>query len=54
MRSDLESIGFKVNPYDPCVADKTISRGQMTIIWNVDDLKIFHKDGWEINKIIKW
>ena len=26
----------------------------MTIIWHLDHLKISHKDGWEITKIIKW
>ena len=26
----------------------------MKIICNVDDLKISHKNGWEITKIIKW
>ena len=25
----------------------------MTITWHVDDLKILHKNGWEIMKIIK-
>ena len=24
LRKDLEGIGFKVNPYDPCVANRTI------------------------------
>ena len=26
LRSDLESIGFKFNTYDPCVANRTISK----------------------------
>ena len=50
----MESIGFKVNPYDPCVANKVINGKPMTIIWHVDDLKISHEDGWKITKIIKW
>ena len=32
LRSDLESIGFEVNPYDPCIANKIINGNQMTII----------------------
>ena len=27
---------------------------QMMIIWHVENLKISHKDGWEITKIINW
>eukprot|EP00957_Ditylum_brightwellii_P140482 10703377-Ditylum_brightwellii.AAC.1 len=28
---DLKELGFEVNPYDPCVANKTIQGKQMTI-----------------------
>ena len=39
----LEKDGFKVNPYDTCTANKTMSDGtQCTICWYVDDLKISH------------
>ncbi len=39
MRKELEDYGFKVNPYDPCVANKVTECGkQMTAIWLVDDL----------------
>ena len=24
LRKDIEAIGFKINPYDPCVANKMI------------------------------
>ncbi len=30
-RSDLEGIGFRFNPYDPCVADRMRNRRQHTI-----------------------
>ena len=40
----LEDTGFKVNPYDPCVANKIVDGSQMTICWHVDDLKVSHKD----------
>ncbi len=28
---DLENAGFKLNPYDPCVVNKTINGTQMTV-----------------------
>jgi hypothetical protein len=34
--------GFELNPYDWCVANKTINGKQCTILWHVDDLKISH------------
>ena len=43
-RSDLENMGFEVNPYDPCVANKMVNGHQMTICWHVDDLKVSHKE----------
>ena len=44
LRSDLENMGFEVNPYNPRVANKMVSRSQMTICWHVDDLKVSHKE----------
>ena len=43
-RASIEKIGYKVNPYDPCVANKTIKGKQHTISWHVDDLKSSHID----------
>ena len=43
-RKSIEKIGYEVNPYDPCVANKTIRGKQHTISWHVDDLKSSHKD----------
>jgi Reverse transcriptase (RNA-dependent DNA polymerase) len=40
----LTRLGFKLNPYDPCVANKMINGKQCTICWYVDDLKISHVD----------
>ena len=40
----MEKIGCKINPYDPCVANKTINGKQHTISWHVDDLKSSHVD----------
>jgi hypothetical protein len=38
--ANLESIGFKLNPYDPCVANKEVNGTQITVCWHVDDLKV--------------
>ena len=54
LRKDLESIGFKINPYDCCVANKIINGNQFTVLWHVDDLKISHKDPKEVDKFIEW
>ena len=35
-RGDLESIGFKFNSYDPCVANRTIVGRQHTVRFHVD------------------
>ena len=35
----LEDLDFKLNPYDPCVANMDIEGSQCTICWYVDDNK---------------
>ena len=47
---DLEAYGFQINPYDPCVANKMINEKQMTVVWNVDHLKVSHVDKFEVTK----
>ncbi len=32
--ADLTSLGYKINPYDPCAANKIINGKQMTICWH--------------------
>ena len=49
-RSDIEAYGFKVNPYDPFVANADLNGHQMTVTWHVDDLKVSHNDPFEITK----
>ena len=39
LKSDLISIGFKFNPYDPCVANRNVGGKQQTACFHVDDLK---------------
>eukprot|EP00957_Ditylum_brightwellii_P185969 14158582-Ditylum_brightwellii.AAC.2 len=54
LRKDLEGLGFKVNPYDPCVANKVINGSQLTIVWHVDDLKLLHHEKKEVEKVVSW
>jgi hypothetical protein len=42
---DLQACGFELNPYDPCVANKTVDGTQMIVSWHVDDLYVIHKSG---------
>ena len=42
--NDIKSIGYELNPYDPCVANKVINNEQHTITWHVDDVKSSHQD----------
>jgi len=46
----LEAYVFKVNPFDPCVANADINGKQMTVRWYVDDLQVSHMDEFEITK----
>jgi hypothetical protein len=41
---------FTINPYNPCIANATINRKQMTITWHVNDLKVSHVDRFQIMK----
>jgi hypothetical protein len=42
-KKDLDSIGFEINPYDPCIANRILINGkQHTVAWKVDDLKASH------------
>jgi hypothetical protein len=49
----IKELGFVLNKYDRCVANKMIKGKQCTIIWHVDDLKISHVDPDVIEEIIK-
>ena len=52
LKTDLENMGLKVNPYDPCVANRIVCGTQQTIVWHVDDLKLSHMIPRENTKII--
>ena len=38
----LEKMGFKINQYGRCIANKCIDGHQCTLVWYVDDSKLFH------------
>ena len=48
----LQNIGFKLNLYDRCVANKTINGKQCTIAWYVDNNKRSHVDPKIVDGII--
>ena len=50
--STLVQMGFTLNPYDKCVANKTVNGKQMTIVWYVDDCKISHVDPVEVTNLV--
>ena len=49
----LEKMGFKINPYDPCIANKMVNGKQCTIAWYVDEAKISHVDKQVVTDIIE-
>jgi hypothetical protein len=51
---DLEEIGFEINPYNPCVANRIVKGKQHTITWHVDDLKSSHVDPKVNNEFLAW
>jgi hypothetical protein len=52
--ADLTSLGFDINPYDPCVANKIINGKQITICWHVGDLLIGHVDPAVVTRFLTW
>jgi hypothetical protein len=53
LSSELKELGFEINPYDWCVANKMIDGHQCTILWHVDDLKISHVDPAIVTEVIE-
>jgi len=49
----LVELGFKINPYDACVANAIINNKQCTIAWYVDDMKISHMEQAVVDDIIE-
>ena len=36
---NIKSIGFELNPYEPCVANNIVDGAQLTFVWHIDDLE---------------
>ena len=53
-RGDLESAGFKFNPYDPCVANRVVRGKQHTIRFHVDDVMSSHVDPKVNDEFLDW
>ena len=53
LSNTLQEWGFKINDYNKCVANKTISRKQGKIIWHIDDLEISHEKKAIVEEILK-
>ena len=52
LSSVLKSWGFEINPYDSCVANKTVKGKQLTVTWHIDDLKISHVDQAVVDQFV--
>ena len=50
----LESDGFVLNPYDSYVANKVVDGKQMTVYWQVDNLKVSHCDPAQVTIFREW
>jgi hypothetical protein len=49
----LKDMIFELNPYDPCVANKTIEGTKCTIVWYVDNNKISHVSPYAVSDIFR-
>ncbi len=53
LRKEMEQYGFMINPYNPCVANKTTAcKKQLTVIWHVDDLMGSCDEDFELTKFL--
>jgi hypothetical protein len=50
----LRSKRFKLNPYDPCVANKQVDGEQLTVCFHVDNCKISHISPKVVSNTIDW
>ena len=48
----LQREGFKINPYDKCVANKTINGKQCTLAWYVDDNILSHIEPKVVDQVL--
>ncbi len=50
----LKSKGFKLNPYDPCMANKKVKGEQLTVCFHMDNGKILRLIPKVVDKTIEW
>ena len=50
----MREYRFVINPYDPCVVKKWTSKGQLTVVWHVNDMKVSHKNKEEVKKVVEY
>ncbi len=50
----LTKQGYKIKPYDGCMANKMVKGKQITICFHVDDCKISHESSNVIDDTIDW
>ena len=55
LKKELEDFGFKINPYNPCVANRISECGhQQMVLCHVDDLMMSHVDKKENDKLLEY
>ena len=54
LQKGLTDVGFKINLYNMCIANKMIGGQQMTICYHEDDCKLIHRKSKVSDRIIKW
>ena len=52
--ADIKSTSFKLNPYDPCIANKTVDGKQLMLVWHMDDFKISHMNLHIVTRMVGW
>ena len=50
LATDLKNNCFIINPYDPCVSNKLVKGEAVAVVCHVDDIKVLHKDPFEVTK----
>ena len=52
--NSLAKQGYKINPFNGCVANKVVKGMQVMIYFHIDDCKISHKSSAVIDDTIAW
>ncbi len=52
--TDLTSLGFTINPYNPCVANKIVDGHQLTVCQHVDDFLIGRAKHDTVTQFLTW